>query len=578
MKRVGNLWGRLISFPNLLTAGQRAAAGKRTRPDVAAFLLDLEWELLRLQRELKDGSYRPGAYRTFLVREAKPRLISAAPFRDRVVHHALTQVLEPIFERRFSKDSFACRKGFGVHLALARARWGAARHRFVLKCDVRKYFPSIDHEILKGLLWHAVKCRPTLDLAARIIDASNPQEEANWYFPGDDLFTPQERRRGLPLGNQTSQFFANVYLDPLDQMVTRVLKPDVYVRYVDDFLLFGDTKDRLHEMGARVEDELCRLRLAIHPRKSRVYRTAEGVTFLGWRIFPERSRLVRGNVVRFLRRLRLLQSKYAEGVMQWDDVGQRVRAWIAHAAHGDTWRLREQLLGQFAFRRRRAVASCGFCAGALGTTIRGTCALPTATATDPTTGTTTSGFVASGIRSAHASPSPELRRSRSPWERDLYFRTARLTPGSTSFPKRRTLTRPRPFGSPAAKTGRGKLSRTCGKHGLAGREKGERARAQLSVTEGWASREPPWRDDGLQRTADYLLPTAYCPLPTAACLLPTAYCLLPTAYCLLPSTSTTGPLRAGGSNNARNSPVTNPPTCAHQATPPPVADWIASIW
>jgi hypothetical protein len=188
-----------------------------------------------------------------------------------------------------------------------------------------------------------------------------------------------------------------VYLNPLDQLVTRVLRPDVYVRYVDDFLLFSDSKERLRDMRARVEDELCRLRLVMHPRKSRVYRTADGITFLGWRIFPERSRLVRGNVVRFRRRLRVLQSKYAEGVMQWDDVSQRVRAWIAHAAHGDTWRLREQLLEQFAFRRRRAVASCGFCAGAAGTTIPGTCAPPIATGTNPTTGTTTSGFVASGM-------------------------------------------------------------------------------------------------------------------------------------------------------------------------------------
>jgi hypothetical protein len=146
-------------------------------------------------------------------------------------------------------------------------------------------FESIHHEILKGLLSGAIKCRPTLDLAARIIDASNPQEEANWYYPGDNLFTPYERRRGLPLGNQTSQFFANVYLNPLDQMVGRSLRPDVYVRYVDDFLLFSDCKDRLDEMQARIEEELCSLRLTMHARKSRVYRTAEGFTFLGWRIY-----------------------------------------------------------------------------------------------------------------------------------------------------------------------------------------------------------------------------------------------------------------------------------------------------
>jgi RNA-directed DNA polymerase len=225
VKRAGNLWPDLSSFVNLLTAAKRAAAGKRRRADVAAFALNLEGELVQLRRELLDGSYQPGPYRSFQVMDPKPRLISAAPFRDRVVHHALTQVLEPIFERRFSKDSFACRQGFGTHRALAQARDGARRCSYVLKCDVKKYFASVDHEILSGLLARAVKCRDTLELAAKIIDASNPQEEAISYFPGDDLFTPFERRRGLPLGNQTSQFFANVYLNPLDQIVNRELRP-----------------------------------------------------------------------------------------------------------------------------------------------------------------------------------------------------------------------------------------------------------------------------------------------------------------------------------------------------------------
>ena len=193
---------------------------------------------------------------------------------------------------------------------------GARRCRYVLKCDVRKYFPSIDHQILKDLLARAVKCRPTLDLAARIVDASNPQEEVVSYFPGDDLFTPFDRRRGLPLGNQTSQFFANVYLDPLDQAVNRQLRPEIYARYVDDFVVFGDSKARLAELRASIEEELCRLRLEIHPGKSR--------------IFPERTRLVRGNVVRFRRRMRSLAAEY-----------------VALTAHGDTWKLRQQIFGQF---------------------------------------------------------------------------------------------------------------------------------------------------------------------------------------------------------------------------------------
>lgn len=350
MKRVGGLWPQVVSFENLICAARAAARGKRSRPDVAWFLLNLEPELVRLQRSLETGEYRPGEYRTFTVREPKPRLISAAPFRDRVVHHALTRVLEPVFERRFVTNSFACRKGKGTHRALASAAQGSHRFRYVLKCDIQKYFASIDHAILNELLARVVKCRCTLDLAARIVDGSNRQEEAISYFPGDTLFTPYERRRGLPLGNQTSQFFANVYLNPLDHFVVRELRPDLYARYVDDFLLFSNDKATLREMRLGLVKFLAGLRLRIHPGKSRVYRTRDGVTFLGWRVFPGRRRLVRGNVVRWRRKLRAMQAAFSEGKMALDDVTSRVRAWIAHAEHGNTWRLRSQLFGGRAFR------------------------------------------------------------------------------------------------------------------------------------------------------------------------------------------------------------------------------------
>ena len=135
--------------------------------------MNLEPELIALQRELLEGSYQPGRYRTFTILDPKPRQISAAPFRDRVAHHALTRTLEPIFERRFSRNSFACRTGMGTHRALERAREGIRRFAYVLKCDVRKYFASIDHEILNRQLARVIKCKPTLDLAARIIAGSN---------------------------------------------------------------------------------------------------------------------------------------------------------------------------------------------------------------------------------------------------------------------------------------------------------------------------------------------------------------------------------------------------------------------
>jgi retron-type reverse transcriptase len=341
-------WPELTSLPNLFDAARRAADGKKSRPDVAAFRANLEPELYRLQRQLAGGSYRPGPYRAFRILDPKPRLISAAPFRDRVVHHALTNMVEPIFERRFVPYSFACRAGFGTHKALAHARRACARYSSVLKLDVQKYFPSIDHLILEDLLARVIHCPDTLRLIKLIIASSNPPEEPQ-YFPGDTLFTPHERRRGLPLGNQTSQFFANVYLNPMDHMIVRNLRPGAYARYVDDFLLFSDSKEQLHEMHRRIREFLYGFRLTLHPGKSRVYWCRDGFPFLGFRLFPTHSRLARPNVVRFRRRLRRLHADYHAGLIDRNAVNQSVQAWIGHAMHGDTWRLREQIFEAFPF-------------------------------------------------------------------------------------------------------------------------------------------------------------------------------------------------------------------------------------
>ncbi len=385
MKRIGNLWDALLGWENLYEAARRAALGKRKRPDVAAFLFNLEPEVIAIRRELEEDSYVPGPYRTFTVLEPKRRLISAAPFRDRVVHHALTQILEPIFERRFTCDSYACRVGFGAHRALKKVSAACGRYRYVLKCDVRKYFPSIDHEILNAQLGRVLKCKPTLALAARIIGGSNEQdaetslgtsmgcgaalsaadksvcatqpsqpggaargdiETPATYFPGDDLFTPFARQRGLPLGNQTSQFFANVYLNPLDHFVARELRPGLYARYVDDFLLFGDDKQELAAWRAQLVEFLGALRLNLHAGKSRIYRVVDGVTFLGWRLFPGNARLVRGNVVRARKRLRKAAEAYNEGALSYADFHCRLAAWLGHALHGNTQRIRELVLEQ----------------------------------------------------------------------------------------------------------------------------------------------------------------------------------------------------------------------------------------
>jgi retron-type reverse transcriptase len=351
MKRRGNLWPEVIAFANLHRAAKKAQRGKRARPDVLRFHFNLEEELWRLHDELLGRTYQPGRFRTFMIQEPKARQISAAPYRDRVVHHALCNVLEPVFERGFVFDSYACRAGKGTHAAVHRGQEFARRYRYVLKADVRKFFPSIDHKILKAALARKVKDPDVLGLAGLIIDHANPQEPCIRWFPGDDLFTPLERRRGLPIGNQTSQFFANVYLDALDHFVKERLRMPGYVRYCDDFLVFSDDQRELKSALARIATFLEGFRLVLHPDKSVIFPTVQGIRFLGYRIFPTHRLLARENVHRFRRRLRSMQRDFALGRITLEQVRPRIQSWIAHARHADTYRLRARLFGDHPFDR-----------------------------------------------------------------------------------------------------------------------------------------------------------------------------------------------------------------------------------
>jgi retron-type reverse transcriptase len=351
MKRHGDLWPNVISFKALLHAAEQARLGKRFRPAVAAFHFHLERELWRLHAELSQKTYRPGAYRTFTIHHPKKRQISAAPYRDRVVHHALVNVLEPIFERTFIADSYACRKGKGTHAAVRRAQEFMRRFRYVLKADVQKFFPSVDHAILKDRIVRTIKDPDVLWLAGQIIDGSNPQEEVLHHFPGDDLFTPTERRRGIPIGNQTSQFFANVYLDPLDHFVKDRLGIKGYVRYVDDFLVFADDKKQLAEVRGWIGEFLAGLRLRLHPTKQVISPVKNGIRFLGYRVFPTHRLLPKENVHRFRRRVRAMQADYAAGMLEWPTIAQRLMSWVGHARQANSYRLLEGLFGNMSFQR-----------------------------------------------------------------------------------------------------------------------------------------------------------------------------------------------------------------------------------
>jgi len=351
---IPNSFEQLHSWPNLLEAWHRAALAKRTQANVAAFEYRLEENLLDLQAELRNHTYRPGAYTSFFIHEPKRRIISAAPFRDRVVHHALCQIIEPAFERSFIADSFANRVGKGTHRALDRLQHLTRRFRFALACDIRQFFPSIDHEILFNTLARKIADPDVLCLCGLILASGRRVLSGEYdmvWFQGDDLFAAL-RPRGLPIGNLTSQFWANCYLNPFDHFIKRELRCPGYVRYVDDFVLFADHKRVLWEWKTALVERLAQLRLTMHPG-SHPQPVTEGLPFLGFTVYPHRRRLKRRKGVHFERKLRMLLAQWEAGEIPVCAVTASVRSWVSHASHGNTVGLRKAILGGVRLRPPR---------------------------------------------------------------------------------------------------------------------------------------------------------------------------------------------------------------------------------
>ena len=329
MKRHGHLFEQVVEYGNLLAAAHRARRGKRDRIAVARFVFDLEPNLLRLQEELRSGSYRMRPYRTFVIREPKRRRICAADFRDRVVHHALCAVLDPIFDGCLIDDTFACRRGKGTHAAVRRLQQFSRRFRYVLMCDVRRYFETVDHEVLRALCRRKLKDRALLSLLDRIIDHPLPGAE-----PG----------KGVPIGNLTSQYFANVYLGELDHFVKERLRLPGYLRYMDDFAAFGDSKSEL-QRGLAAIREFLHATLRLEPREERTLLASvtQGVPFLGFRVFPGVVRLDGGKLARMRRRVRQREAAYRLGGIDEEELAQSVRGMLGHVCHIDSLEARKQL-------------------------------------------------------------------------------------------------------------------------------------------------------------------------------------------------------------------------------------------
>ena len=349
-KTVKGIFERVITFDSLYAAYLRARKGKRRSMACRIFEQDLEGNLIQLQNELIWGTYRTGPYRSFYVSEPKRRKITAlSHFRDRVVQQALYAEIEPIYERRFISSSFACRPGKGAHAGADEAqqmlRTCLHNHDkvYALKADISRYFASIDHATLKRLLRKKIGDKRVLQLLDDIIDSY-----CEGCRPG----------KGLPIGNLTSQLFANVYMDHFDQWMKCHRQVKWYVRYMDDWVVIHPCKQHLGALRIDAERFLQdELHLSTN-HKTQIFPVAHsegrGLDFLGYHLWPERRRLRKASLKRSKRRVRTLQRQYAEGRIELADIHQQLHSWIAHARHGDATPAVEAVLSNTIFKRADA--------------------------------------------------------------------------------------------------------------------------------------------------------------------------------------------------------------------------------
>jgi hypothetical protein len=350
-------WDDITSFANLCRAARRAARSKRRVAGAARFLERLEPEALALQRDLLAGTWRPSKPTTFTIHDPKERVITAAPFRDRVVHHALIDPLEPLFDAALVPESFACRRGRGTHRAVEHARGLVRTQSWFLKLDVKRCFDSIEHGIVLETLAELGLEAPVMELCARLL--AGPEDlsraggggsrtaEGNLSCGGIAASQRKgECRRGvgLPIGNLSSQWFANLVLGRLDRFILREIAPGGFARYMDDFVLFSADKRELREAHVRIEDFLrVTLRLALKEKATVLAPTRQGVPFLGWRLHGGTTRLRPENARRLRRRVRQRRWELREGRIGVESFVACVRSLAAHLAHGDTLFLRRRL-------------------------------------------------------------------------------------------------------------------------------------------------------------------------------------------------------------------------------------------
>ena len=369
MKRVGHLMESIADLDNLYLAYYKASRGKHGKSEVLAFSSHLDHNVQMLRHQLLSGNAPIGRYRYFSIFDPKKRLICAASFPERVMHHAIMNVCHPFFERNLISDTYATRIGKGTYKAIGKAMKAMSHFAYVAKLDVRKYYDSVSHTVLKSKLQRLFKDKALLGLLDSIIDSYSTIEG-----------------KGLPIGNLTSQYFANFYLSAMDHYAKETLNIPVYLRYMDDILLFGNRKEQLAGWIHSLIEIVRSLELEFKPPI--VMKTEVGVSFLGYRLCRHRLTLNARSRNRLRKKLYTYSAKLDNGEWSEADYGNHLQPLLAFAQKAYSKRLRNRLIHKTG-QEPQAPTAC-FVAVA-GTTMRGTAECRTGTTTTPTTGTTTTG-------------------------------------------------------------------------------------------------------------------------------------------------------------------------------------------
>jgi RNA-directed DNA polymerase len=327
MKRIADLFDEFSSFGNLWLAYEKAYKGCRSAYSSKEFYFKAEIEVLKLSDEIRFGSYHPLPYRYFSISDPKERIIAVAPFRDRVVHHAIVNMLEPIYEPVFDYHSYATRKGKGTHKAILYAQESLRKNQYFLKMDIQKYFDSVCQHTLKNMLQRKIRDRRFLEILYKIIDNGG------------------ENGIGLPIGNLTSQFLANVYLDRFDKYVRATFRSCAYIRYMDDFILLENSKALLKEAILPIRQFL-QEELKLKPKEKALIlnQRSNGLSFLGARIYPAIKRIHPKTLKRAMMTLNKRKWEYDHQNISESTFHSAVNSIVAHISWFDTQQLRKKLL------------------------------------------------------------------------------------------------------------------------------------------------------------------------------------------------------------------------------------------